>query len=168
MKDITEIRMQEIRRRTRKYRRRGERRVILCLTLCSLFLLAGMGILHESIQRTGISYAAGHTTNRSGEPVLAAKHATNGSDEAVLAAKHATNGSDEAVLAAKHATKRSGGPVLAAEGYGSVLLRSGVDRYVTVSIAAFAAGVLLTILCIRCRRRRTNRISDAEERKEST
>ena len=140
MKDITEIRMQEIRCRTRKYRRRGERRVILCLTLCSLFLLAGMGILHESIQRTGVSYAAGHTTNRSGEPVLAAKHAT----------------------------KRSGGPVLAAEGYGSVLLRSGVDRYVTVSIAAFAAGVLLTILCIRCRRRRTNRISDAEERKEST
>ena len=154
MKDITEIRMQEIRCRTRKYRRRGERRVILCLTLCSLFLLAGMGILHESIQRTGVSYAAGHTTNRSGEPVLVAKHATNRSGESVLAAKHAT--------------KRSGGPFLAAEGYGSVLLRSGVDRYVTVSIAAFAAGVLLTILCIRCRRRRTNRISDAEERKEST
>ena len=136
MKDITEIRMQEIRCRTRKYRRRGERRVILCLTLCSLFLLAGMGILHESIQRTGISYAAGHTT--------------------------------EPVLAARHATKRSGGPFLATDGYGSVLLRSGVDRYVTVSIAAFVAGVLLTILCIRCRKRRTNRISDAEEREEST
>ena len=112
MKDLTEIRMQEIRHRTRRYRNRCERRVIACLTLCSLFLLAGMGILRECIQRQGTS------------------------------------------------------SLLAAEGYGAVLLRNGAERYVTVGIAAFVAGVMLTILCIRCRKKRANRISDAEEREE--
>ena len=40
-----------------------------------------------------------------------------------------------------------------AEGYGAVLLRNGADLYVTVGIAAFAAGVAMTIICIRCRKK---------------
>lgn len=45
MNGITEIRMRKIQSRTRKYRRRYEWREITCLTVCSLFLLAGIGIL---------------------------------------------------------------------------------------------------------------------------
>lgn len=106
----TEIRVREIRRRTRQYRRRMERRVISCLTVCSLFLLAGMSVLLRSAQTPGISAVA--------------------------------------------------------EGYGAVLLHNGAGLYVVIGIAAFVAGVTLTVICIRCRKRGTNRTSDAEESEE--
>ena len=48
----TETRMQEIRCRTRQYRKRYETRLLSCLTLCSLFLLAGIGVLFRSVQKT--------------------------------------------------------------------------------------------------------------------
>ena len=50
----TEIRMREIRSRTRQYRKRYETRLLSCLTVCSLFLLAGIGILFGNIQTPGI------------------------------------------------------------------------------------------------------------------
>ena len=95
MNGITEIRMRKIRRRTRQYRQRYEWREISCLTACSLFLLAGIGILLGHIQEPGISSVA--------------------------------------------------------EGYGAVLLRNGADLYVTIGIASFTAGVVMTIICIRWR-----------------
>ena len=55
MNGITEIRMRKIQSRTRQYRRRYEWREISCLTVCSLFLLAGIGILLGQIQKPGIS-----------------------------------------------------------------------------------------------------------------
>ena len=93
MNGITEIRMRKIQSRTRQYRRRYEWREISCLTVCSLFLLAGIGILLGHIQEPGISSVA--------------------------------------------------------EGYGAVLLRNGADLYVTIGIASFTAGVVMTIICIR-------------------
>ena len=57
----TETRMREIRSRTRQYRRRYETRLFSCLTLCSLFLLAGIGVLFRSVQTPGIvSIAEGY------------------------------------------------------------------------------------------------------------
>ena len=57
----TETRMQEIRCRTRQYRKRYETRLLSCLTLCSLFLLAGIGVLFRSVQTPGIvSIAEGY------------------------------------------------------------------------------------------------------------
>ena len=50
----TETRMREIQRRTRQYRKRYEVRLFSCLTLCSLFLLAGIGVLFRSVQTPGI------------------------------------------------------------------------------------------------------------------
>lgn len=41
----TERRIREIRRRTRQYRKRYERRVLSTLSVCSLLLFAGIGIL---------------------------------------------------------------------------------------------------------------------------
>lgn len=38
-------------------------------------------------------------------------------------------------------------------GSNSVLLRSGADAYIVIGIAAFAAGVALTLLCLRLARR---------------
>ena len=58
MTGMTEIRMREIDRRTRQYRRRTERRVLFGLTACSMFLLAGMGILLGNTQVAGISSVA--------------------------------------------------------------------------------------------------------------
>ena len=58
MNGITEIRMRKIQSRTRQYRRRYEWREISCLTVCSLFLLAGIGILLGHIQEPGISSVA--------------------------------------------------------------------------------------------------------------
>ena len=51
----TEIRVRQIRRRTRQYRLRYETRVLRCLTALSLFLLAGIGALLSSVHRPGIS-----------------------------------------------------------------------------------------------------------------
>ena len=98
MNGITEIRMRKIRRRTRQYRQRYEWREITCLIVCSLFLLAGIGILLGHIQEPGIASVA--------------------------------------------------------EGYGAVLLRNGADLYVTIGIASFTAGVVMTIICIRWRKKK--------------
>ena len=102
MNGITEIRMRKIRRRTRQYRQRYVWREISCLTVCSLFLLAGIGILLGHIQEPGISSVA--------------------------------------------------------EGYGAVLLRNGADLYVTIGIASFTAGVVMTIICIRYRKKKWSHI----------
>ena len=57
----TETRVREIGRRTRQYRKRYEIRLFSCLTLCSLFLLAGIGVLFRSVQTPGIvSVAEGY------------------------------------------------------------------------------------------------------------
>ena len=57
----TETRMREIRSRTRRYRKQYETRLFSCLTLCSLFLLAGIGVLFRSVQTPGIvSVAEGY------------------------------------------------------------------------------------------------------------
>lgn len=50
----TETRIREIRSRTRQYRRRYEIRLLSCLKMFSLFLLAGIGILFRSLQNPGI------------------------------------------------------------------------------------------------------------------
>ena len=39
----------------------------------------------------------------------------------------------------------------AANAYGAVLLRNDVSPYIVVGVAAFAAGVMCTIFCMRCR-----------------
>ena len=39
----------------------------------------------------------------------------------------------------------------AANAYGAVLLRNDVSPYIVVGVAAFAAGVMGTIFCMRCR-----------------
>ena len=39
----------------------------------------------------------------------------------------------------------------AANAYGAVLLRNDVSAYIVVGVAAFAAGVMCTIFCMRCR-----------------
>ena len=57
----TESRMREIQCRTRQYRKRFETRLFSCLTVCSLFLLAGIGVLFRSVQAPGIvSVAEGY------------------------------------------------------------------------------------------------------------
>ena len=50
----TETRMREIRHRTRQYRKRHEARLLSCLAMCSLFLLAGIGVLLRSVQTPGV------------------------------------------------------------------------------------------------------------------
>lgn len=54
----TETRMREIRSRTRQYRKRYEARLLSCLTLCSLFLLAGIGVLFRRLQTPGVASVA--------------------------------------------------------------------------------------------------------------
>ena len=54
----TETRVREIRSRTRQYRRQHENRVLSFLTVCSLFLLAGIGVLFRSVQTPGIAAVA--------------------------------------------------------------------------------------------------------------
>ena len=49
-----ETRTREIRCRTRQYRKRYEARLLSCLTLCSLFLLAGIGVLFRRVQTPGV------------------------------------------------------------------------------------------------------------------
>ena len=57
----TETRVRKIRSRTRQYRRQHENRVLSFLTVCSLFLLAGIGVLFRSVQTPGIvSVAEGY------------------------------------------------------------------------------------------------------------
>ena len=54
----TETRVREIRSRTRQYRRRYETRLLSFLTVCSLFLLAGIGVLFGSVETPGIAAVA--------------------------------------------------------------------------------------------------------------
>ena len=57
----TETRVREIRSRTQQYRKRYEAWLFSCLTLCSLFLLAGIGVLFRSVKTPGIvSIAEGY------------------------------------------------------------------------------------------------------------
>lgn len=94
----TEIRVREIHRRTRRYRRRYEKHALYSITAFSLFLLAGIGVLLQHVQVGGISAVT--------------------------------------------------------EGYGSVLLRESAGEYIVVGIAAFVVGVALTVICIRCRKKK--------------
>ena len=50
----TERRIREIRRRTRQYRKWYERRVLSTLSVCSLLLFAGIGILLRKVQSGGV------------------------------------------------------------------------------------------------------------------
>ena len=54
----TETRVREIRSRTQQYRKRYEAWLFSCLTLCSLFLLAGIGVLFRSVQTPGVAAVA--------------------------------------------------------------------------------------------------------------
>lgn len=107
----TETRLQQIRRRTQRYRLRQDNRVLACLTALSLFLLAGVGALLHYGQTPGISAVT--------------------------------------------------------SGYGAVLLRDGAGLYVLVGIAAFTAGIALSVICIRCRRKaKHSNTNDTEESEE--
>ena len=53
-----EIRMRDIRCRTRQYRKRYEARLLSFLTVCSLFLLTGIGVLFGSVETPGIAAVA--------------------------------------------------------------------------------------------------------------
>ena len=107
----TERRVREIRRRTRQYRKRHERRVLSTLSVCSLLLFAEIGILLRKVQ--------------------------------------------------------SGGVPTVADSYGSVL-RGGASAYIVVGIAAFAVGVTVTVICIRCKRKHTIRMEAAEDKEEES
>ena len=54
----TETLVREIRCRTQQYRKRYEAWLFSCLTLCSLFLLAGIGVLFRSVQTPGVAAVA--------------------------------------------------------------------------------------------------------------
>ena len=54
----TETRVREIRSRTRQYRRRYETRLLSFLTVCSLFLLTGIGVLFGSVETPSIAAVA--------------------------------------------------------------------------------------------------------------
>ena len=54
----TETRVREIRSRTRQYRKRYEARLLSCLSVCCLFLLAGIGVLFRSVQAPGVATVA--------------------------------------------------------------------------------------------------------------
>ena len=59
MTDRTQARMLEIWRRTRKIQAQRERRSIFALRLCSLLLLAGIGIFLYRVQHPGVSQVGG-------------------------------------------------------------------------------------------------------------
>ena len=50
------------------------------------------------------------------------------------------------------------GVATVASGYGSVLLRNGADIYVLIGLAAFVAGVVVTVICMRFRKKKANNI----------
>ena len=54
----TETRVRVIRIKTLQYRKRYETRLLSCLTVCSLFLLAGIGVLFRSVQTPGVAAVA--------------------------------------------------------------------------------------------------------------
>ena len=89
------VRMEEIRRRTRRLRQRRAHRIICALSAVCLFLTVGIASLLYQEHVPGLSI----------------------------------------VLA----------------GYGSVLLHSGADAYIEVSVGSFVTGVVFTLLGIRYR-----------------
>lgn len=110
MTERTDMRFNEIRRRTEEKKRRRSRAVISGSGIMSLALLLGIGIL----------------LGNAGSP----------------------------------------GPVQARGGYSSLLLQDGAGAYVVVGIAAFAAGVTVTLICLRARRNRRGSVSHREEESE--
>lgn len=93
------VRMEEIRRRTRRLRQRRAHRINCALSAVCLFLTVGIASLLYQEHVPGLSI----------------------------------------VLA----------------GYGSVLLHSGADAYIVVSVDSFVTGVVFTLLGIRYRRYKT-------------
>ena len=61
---------------------------------------------------------------------------------------------------------RSPGISKVTAGYGAVLLQNEVSAYIVVGIAAFIAGVTLTVLCIRYGRDRQHSMQVREEKEE--
>ena len=55
-----------------------------------------------------------------------------------------------------------------AEGYGSVLLRKDAGAYIVVGSAAFVVGVTVAVICIRLKKKKTNRTEDAGDSEEQT
>lgn len=102
----TDTRVRAIRSRTRQYRTRCEARQLSILTACSLLLLAGIGLLLNHAQSSGVATVAG--------------------------------------------------------AYGAVLLQDGAGAYVVIGIAAFAAGVAVTVLCVRLKSRAARRMNEED------
>ncbi|MCI6269061.1 MAG: hypothetical protein MSP08_11360 [Clostridiales bacterium] len=102
----TDTRVRAIRSRTRQYRARCEARQLSILTACSLLLLAGIGLLLNHAQSSGVATVAG--------------------------------------------------------AYGAVLLQDGAGAYVVIGIAAFAAGVAVTVLCVRLKSRAARRMNEED------
>lgn len=102
----TDNRVRAIRSRTRQYRARCEARQLSILTACSLLLLAGIGLLLNHAQSSGVATVAG--------------------------------------------------------AYGAVLLQDGAGAYVVIGIAAFAAGVAVTVLCVRLKSRAARRMNEED------
>ena len=102
----TDTRGRAIRSRTRQYRARCEARQLSILTACSLLLLAGIGLLLNHAQSSGVATVAG--------------------------------------------------------AYGAVLLQDGAGAYVVIGIAAFAAGVAVTVLCVRLKSRAARRMNEED------
>ena len=102
----TDTRVRASRSRTRQYRARCEARQLSILTACSLLLLAGIGLLLNHAQSSGVATVAG--------------------------------------------------------AYGAVLLQDGAGAYVVIGIAAFAAGVAVTVLCVRLKSRAARRMNEED------
>ena len=102
----TDTWVRAIRSRTRQYRARCEARQLSILAACSLLLLAGIGLLLNHAQSSGVATVAG--------------------------------------------------------AYGAVLLQDGAGAYVVIGIAAFAAGVAVTVLCVRLKSRAARRVNEKD------
>ena len=63
---------------------------------------------------------------------------------------------------------QSGGLPTVTDSYGSVLLQGGAGAYIVVGIAAFTVGVAMTVICIRCKKKKTIRMEDAEDKEEKS
>ena len=69
-------------------------------------------------------------------------------------------------LALCFTTVRGAAPTSTAQtGYGSILLGEGAGGYVLAGVLAFMAGVIITVLCIRWRRKQ-NKIQDKQTKED--
>ena len=57
---------------------------------------------------------------------------------------------------------QSSGVATVAGAYGAVLLQDGAGAYVVIGIAAFAAGVAVTVLCVRLKSRAARRMNEED------